>query len=389
MSTLYEHPMDSVADAGSGEPSTPWSFGGTDAPPATGASGASPVDADQTTRLLAVRLDGLGDVILTGPAIRALAAGCDSLTLLTGPAGAEAAALLPGVDEILVYEAPWIEADAPPLDLGRLRFLEHELDLRDFDEAVVFTSFHQSPLPTALLLRIAGVPRISAISVEYPGSLLDVRHRVDDDIPEPERALSLAAAAGFSLPPEDDGRLSLLRPLPAVHGLAPAGEYVVVHPGCTASARSWPAERWAETVRALTAAGHVVAVTGTREECELTAAVAGEVGIDLGGRTTLAELAAVLRGAQVAIAPNTGPAHLAAAVGTSVVSLFAPVVPAVRWAPYGVPTVLLGDQQAACAGTRARVCPVAGHPCLNSVTALDVVKAVEKLRYARKPEADR
>ncbi|HLK43893.1 MAG TPA: glycosyltransferase family 9 protein [Thermoleophilia bacterium] len=387
MSIMYEQAMNSVADTRSGEPSA--HAPGTDERPTADGSGAPPGEKTQTSRLLAVRLDGLGDVILTGPAIRALAACCDSLTLLTGPAGAEAAALLPGVDEILVYEAPWSEADAPPLDLGRLRFLEHELDLRDFDEAVVFTSFHESPLPTALLLRIAGVPRISAISTDYSGSLLDVRHRVDDGIPEPERAVSLAAAAGFSLPPEDDGRLSLLRPLPAVHGLAPAGEYVVVHPGCSAPARSWPTDRWTETVHALTAAGHVVAVTGTPEERKLTAAVAGEDGIDLGGRTTLAELAAVLRGAQVAIAPNTGPAHLAAAVGTPVVSLFAPVVPAARWAPYGVPTVLLGDQHAACAGSRARVCPVAGHPCLNSVTAFDVVKAVEKLRHAGKPETDR
>ena len=66
---------------------------------------------------------------------------------------------------------------------------------------------------------------------------------------------------------------------------------------------------------------------------------------------------------------NTGPAHLAAAVGTPVVSLFAPVVPAARWAPYGVPSVLLGDQDAPCRGTRATDCPVPGHPCLASVTA--------------------
>jgi hypothetical protein len=54
-------------------------------------------------------------------------------------------------------------------------------------------------------------------------------------------------------------------------------------------------------------------------------------------------------------------------------------VPAARWAPYGVPTVLLGDQSAPCAGSRARECPVPGHPCLASVTAADVVAAVDKL----------
>ncbi|MER6925817.1 glycosyltransferase family 9 protein, partial [Streptomyces spiralis] len=75
----------------------------------------------------------------------------------------------------------------------------------------------------------------------------------------------------------------------------------------------------------------------------------------------------------------TGPAHLAAAVGTPVVSLFAPVVPAERWRPYGVPYVLLGNQDAPCAGSRARTCPVPGHPCLESVTAHDVLAAVEKV----------
>ncbi|NED71484.1 glycosyltransferase family 9 protein, partial [Streptomyces sp. SID9944] len=79
---------------------------------------------------------------------------------------------------------------------------------------------------------------------------------------------------------------------------------------------------------------------------------------------------------------NTGPAHLAAAVGAPVVSLFAPVVPAERWRPWGVPYVLLGDQDAPCAGSRARTCPVPGHPCLESVTAHDVRAAVEKVMQA-------
>ncbi|OMQ14584.1 glycosyl transferase, partial [Modestobacter sp. VKM Ac-2676] len=99
----------------------------------------------------------------------------------------------------------------------------------------------------------------------------------------------------------------------------------------------------------------------------------------LGGATTLAEMAALLDGAAAVVVGNTGPAHLAAAVGTPVVSLFSPVVPAVRWAPYGVPTVLLGDQSAPCRDTRARECPVPGHPCLMSVSPADVVAAVAKV----------
>jgi ADP-heptose:LPS heptosyltransferase len=103
------------------------------------------------------------------------------------------------------------------------------------------------------------------------------------------------------------------------------------------------------------------------------------VACDLGGRTTLPALADVLSRADAVVVGNTGPAHLAAAVGTPVVSLFAPTVPAARWAPYGVPLELLGDQQAPCRATRATRCPVPGHPCLAGVTAGDVVAALGRL----------
>jgi ADP-heptose:LPS heptosyltransferase len=93
-------------------------------------------------------------------------------------------------------------------------------------------------------------------------------------------------------------------------------------------------------------------------------------------------MAEVLAGADVVVVGNTGPAHLAAAVGTPVVSLFAPTLPAARWRPWGVPVVLLGDQEIACAGCRARTCPVAGHPCLTSIDVDDVVAAVDRLALA-------
>jgi ADP-heptose:LPS heptosyltransferase len=121
-----------------------------------------------------------------------------------------------------------------------------------------------------------------------------------------------------------------------------------------------------------------VVVTGGPGERELTAFVAGEHGTDLGGRTTLAELAGVIAGAEAIVVGNTGPAHLAAAVGTPVVSLFAPTVPPARWRPWAVPHELL-YVDVLCAGCRARTCPVVGHPCLKGVTADHVLAAVERL----------
>lgn len=332
------------------------------------------------SRVLCVRLDSAGDVLVAGPAVRAVADAASEAVMLAGPLGAEAACLLPGVDDVLVWRCPWVLADPPPVDAAAVEDLVAELRAREFDHALVFTSFHQSPLPTALVLRMAGIPWVGAISEDYPGSLLDLRHGLPDDMPEPERALSLARAAGYDLPAGDDGRLRLREPLPEVSHLLRGSEpYLVLHPGTSVPARAWPVERYAETARALVADGHRVVVTGAPSERGLTARAAAGVAHDLGGRTDLAELAGVLAGARAVVVGNTGPAHLAAAVGAPVVSLFAPTVPAVRWAPYGVPHILLGDQHAPCRDTRARHCPVPGHPCLAEVTSDDVRRSLHQL----------
>lgn len=331
------------------------------------------------SRVLAVRLDSDGDVLLTGPAIRALGA-LGPVDVLASPQGARAAALLPGVEEVLTFAAPWSGYRPAPFDQAEVARVVGAISGR-YQRAVVFTSFHQSPLPMAVLLRLAAVGFVAATSEDYPGSLLDVRHRRPDGLHEVQAALDLAHAAGGHLLPGDDGGLAVRAPLPDVAALLPDRPYVVLHPGASVRARAPRPEDARAYAGALAAAGWAVLVTGGPGERALTAAVAADQpGVtDLGGRTGLPELAAVLAGAAAVVVGNTGPAHLAAAVRTPVVSLFAPVVPADRWAPYGVPTELLGDQGAACAATRARECPVAGHPCLATVTADEVVAAVDRL----------
>ncbi|GAT64463.1 glycosyl transferase [Planomonospora sphaerica] len=371
--------------------------------------------------VLVARPDNAGDVLLAGPAIRAVAARAREVVLLAGPHGRAAGELLPGVSRVLEWRTPWIDPEPAPVSGAHVTRLIREIRRLAPEQALIFTSFHQSPLPLALLLRLAGTPRIAAISTDYPGSLLDVRRVVDEDgedadVPEAERMLGLARQAGFDLPPGDDGRLAVRRPLPDAGRLTGPPGYVVVHPGVSAPARAWPAESWARLVRLLAAEGRRVVVTGGPGERVLTASVAGPAAgpadrpaadpltpgavahgltpghrapagpgsvLDLGGRTNLAELAGVIAGACAVVAANTGPAHLAAAVGTPVVSLFAPVVPAARWAPYGVPSVVLGDQHAPCRGSRARNCPIPGHPCLSSVPAEAVAEAVGRVAAPR------
>ncbi len=322
------------------------------------------------------RLDNAGDVLLSGPAVRAVASSSEQVVLWCGPRGAPAAALLPGVDEVLAFRAPWVGDDAPPLHRRSIGRVVRRLRRIGADAALVLTSYHQSPLPAALLLRLAGVGRIGAISVDHPGSLLDVRLPDPGDVHEVERALSVAAAMGFPLPLGDDGGLRVRSPLPLPPAVACGA--VVVHPGASVPARTVTAARWRQIVAELGSCGLEVVVTGSSDERALTATVAAAhpAAVDLGGRVDFAGLAATMAAAAAVVVGNTGPAHLAAAVGAPVVSLFPPTVPPSRWQPYAPDVTLLGDHAIACAGCRARRCPVPGQPCLAPATPAAVRDAV-------------
>src|SRR3954447_14954674 len=100
-----------------------------------------------TENVLIARLDSAGDVLLAGPAVRAIAHGSRNVTLLCGPRGRAAAELLPGVDGLIVHRAAWIDPEPDPVAPRQLLELAAQLRRRRFDEAVILTSFHQSALP--------------------------------------------------------------------------------------------------------------------------------------------------------------------------------------------------------------------------------------------------
>lgn len=357
------------------------------------------------TRALAVRLDSAGDVLLMGPALRALTRDFDEVDLLVSPHGAPAARLLPGVSDVVQFNAPWSGTLPPSLGAHEITRLVQVVRHRDYQEAVIFTSYHQSPLPMALLARMAGIPRIAATSDDYPGTLLDVRHRRmpdgsdDDGGPfgghEVTAALSLAEAAGHCLPPGDQRRLEVRRPLPPLPTGMPCGPFVVLHPSASVKSRSMTALHAGQVAQALVDDGWGLVVTGGAADIEKACAIVSPVRsgpvdvVNLAGRTSFAELASVLGAAAAVVVVNTGPAHLAAAVGTPVVSMFSPVVPAQRWGPWGVAHEVLGDQHAACSATRARDCPVPGHPCLSSVQPAAVLAGVRAVVRAASAAKER
>lgn len=332
-----------------------------------------------TRRVLVVRLDSVGDVLLSGPAVRALARDAE-VDYLSSGIGRPAAALLPGVRHVLRFDAPWVLRDGPPVERRAIDALIEMVAARGYDAAAVLTSSHQSPLPIALVLRLAGVRRLAAVSVDYPGNLLDHRIPGDPDVHEVERGL-LVAAALDACPPDPC--------LLAVHGIGETvvrSDRVVIHPGSTAPARTLDPPTWRAAAQAVAAAGFDVVVSGAAHEGALVDFVTGsraQPAVFAAG--DLAGLAGLLASAAVVVTGNTGPMHLAAAVGRPVVAAFAPTVPPARWRPWGVPHRLLGDLGVPCAGCRQLQCPFDEQRCLVGIDAAAVSAAVTELLVAAEP----
>ena len=342
-------------------------------------------------RLLCVRLDTIGDVLMTTPAIRALKRSVPgrSVALLTSPAGAEVGALVPEVDEVIPYRAPWMKP--PPGGLGDDLALIEELRRRRFDGAVIFTVYSQSALPAAVLCHLAEIPRRLAHSRENPYWLLTdrVAEREPDELVRHEvrRQLDLVRHIGADT---DDERLSLRVPaaardraaaLLAELGLVGDRPWAVLHPGATAPARRYPAEHWVEVGRRLTEDhGWRLVLTGSPDEVELARAIRAGIGegVDsLAGRLDVAGLAAILERAPVFLSGNTGPVHMAAAVGTPVVDVYALTNP--QHTPWGIPHVVL-SHDVPCRYCYASVCPMGHHDCVRRVAPERVVEAAVALR---------
>src|SRR5947207_2744874 len=149
-------------------------------------------------RVLAIRLDNPADVLVTTPAIHATKEFLPSaeLTLLAGPVGAQVARLNPDIDEVIVYEAPWMDPwHKLPQNSQREQQMIALIRERQFDGAIIFTSFRQSSLPAAYLCYLADIPLRLAASIDGPGSLLTTRHKHPERMMhEVERGLDLVSA---------------------------------------------------------------------------------------------------------------------------------------------------------------------------------------------------
>ena len=341
--------------------------------------------------VLCVRLDSLGDVLLTTPAICAIKQSClgRRVTLLTSASGAAAARLVPEIDEVLIYDSPWMKATCPTLTASRDRQMVGRLRKLRFDAAIIFTVFSQSPLPAALLCYLADIPLRLAHCRENPYQLLTnwVREPEPEQFlrHEVERQLSLVRTVGMEA---HDDRLRLAVPSAACararQELARLDidndvPWLAIHPGSTAASRRYPPEKFAAAADELARLGWQIVFTGSATEADLIDQIQRQMLLSsssLCGRLDLAALAAVIEAAPLLISNNTGPVHVAAAIGTPVVDLYALTNP--QHTPWRVPNrVLFHDVD--CKYCYKSVCPQGHHDCLRRVEPRQVVQAALEL----------
>jgi lipopolysaccharide heptosyltransferase II len=347
---------------------------------------------EMAKNILCVRLDALGDVLMTTPAIRSLKQTGKGrrITLLTSSIGGEVAAMGPEIDHCMVYDAPWVKATIRRATSLADHVILQRLRQRRFDAAVIFTVYSQNPLPAALLCYLADIPLRLAHCRENPYQLLT--HHVPELEPERiirhevRRQLDLVASVGIESRDEamrlhvpESAREFALEALRAA-GIDPLRPWLVVHPGASAPSRRYPPESYADAVRTLAIEdGLQIVFTGTNEESELVDSIRDRMGAgsrSLAGRLNLPEFAGLLSLAPMLLSNNTGPIHIASAVGTAVVDLYALTNP--QHTPWGVPHRLL-FHDVPCKYCYKSVCPEKHHDCLRLVSAEQVVRACREL----------
>ena len=294
-------------------------------------------------RVLLLRLERIGDLLMTLDAIRAVRARAPAaeIRLVVGSWNAALARLVPAVDRVESLDAPWLSQEgtrSSPREVATriLRWRRH-----DFDLAINF----EPDVRSNALLAAGGARRRIGYATGGGGGFLTGALRYDrgthaaaNALRLVERALPAGRASSGTGPPlriPADAETRAARRLASHAGRGPL---IGVNPGAGRAVKEWPAACFAAAAAALAESEDAtIVLLGSASDAAATAGVRAALPrgvrlIDLAGGAPLVDLAAVLRRLALLVTPDTGPMHLAAAVGTPVVGIFGPSDP-VRYAP--------------------------------------------------------
>ncbi len=340
---------------------------------------------DVAERILVVQTGFLGDVVLTTPLVTALRrrAPTAELTMLVTPAAAPLAASHPALDDVLVDDKRGTGRGVT----GVLR-LAARLRRRRFTTAI---AAHKS-IRTALVLRAAGIPRRIGFATAPGARLYTTRVTRPAALHDRDRVLALLAPFGGVTADEPRApwiALDETAQARAAAVLAPiAGDrpLAALCPGAAWRTKRWPAAAYGALARRLESDGFACVILGAPDERTITAAVraAGGVGLDLGGVTDVAVLAAILARAAVVVTNDSAPMHVASALGVPQVAIFCATVPAQGYGPLGARATVVEKDLACrpCSRHGGARCPRGTDDCMQLVEVDEVREAIERVRAA-------
>jgi len=305
--------------------------------------------------ILVIRTDRIGDVVLTTPALGAIRRHFPEarISLLVSAFTADLVRGHPDVDEVMVDDRSGRHAGW----MGFCRLLGH-IRRKKFD---IVINFHTKKR-TNLLSFFAGIPRRIGYANEKFGCLLT--DRIPDDRPQGHKhearyCLDLLQCLGVPQDQELVLRIALqtaaqheagqvLASLQAKTGLQ---KIVALHLGASCPSKRWPIAYFADVVREISRRYPAVfCVLGTQDQADLVAAIRNELGVsasvihDLLGRTSVALMCSLIRRCDLLISNDSGPVHVAAALGVPVISIFTRNQPGInpeRWRPLGAKSFYL------------------------------------------------
>ena len=330
-------------------------------------------------RILIIKPSSLGDIVHALPTVAALRGKYPQahIAWLVKRQWAGVVERAEGVDRV------W------PVDGGLTGWLSQVPALRAaaFDLVVDLQGLFRS----AAMARLTGCSTRVGFANGREGSPLFYTRRVPVATPEMhavDRYLVVAAALGATVRPVPAARFRIrsddneaARRLLHAHGLAPGDGWIAMNVSARWPTKRWPLERFAAVADELQGegAGRVVLIGGPdeRADAESLKTLMRTAPVDLTGRTAPGLLPALLRSASLLITNDSGPMHVAAAVGTPVVAMFGPTSP-IRTGPYGPGHVVL-THGVPCSPCFSRVCRNRIHlECLTGIAPHQVLSAVRE-----------
>jgi lipopolysaccharide heptosyltransferase I len=356
----------------------------------------APLRLDGLRRILLIKPSALGDVVHALPVAATLQRRYPNIRLdwLVEEEVADIVRGHPAISDVVVSGrrrwlrqfrgarqiAPALGEVARFVAVLRRRRYDAVLDLQGLFKSALYVMATSAPIRVGFAEGREGSPWVLTHRIVAPPQPV---HAVD-------RYLALAAAVGATEPVREF-EIALT---PQARALAESmlegcgRPRVILHPSARWRTKLWEVERWRELAASLLAEGVGVLITGGHEDGTMAAQIcAGLVPapLSLVGRLSLKELAAVLDGADLMVTVDSGPMHMAAAMGTPVVGLFGPTDPR-RTGPLGVGTVI--QRPLPCSPCLQRRCRIADeYRCMRDLSVAEVLTAVRALLQARAPVA--